>query len=159
MTTETASLGVTQLGVWSFDRFYNFLMTLATRLFSYIAATLSDVDVVWIPTSREVIGMPETVLRFGCIFRDETGRRVTVVADRNSAMARLHPRAVLVLHYVTVETCISIVAHVGVSTRVDKSVRADPHNEAERNAQDKPLCQARVHRTNLSAGGIRRIGT
>lgn len=134
-------------------------MTFATRLFSHIAAALSDVDVIWIPTRREVIGMPETVLRFGYIFRYQTGRRVTIVANRNSAMARLQPAAVLVLHYVTVNTGISIVAHVGVSTRVDKSVRTDPHCEAERYAQDKPLCQARVHRTNLSAGGIRRIGT
>ena len=150
MTPETAGLRVAQLGVRSFDRFHDFLMTFATRLFSYIAATLSDVDVVWIPTCCEVIGMPETVSRFGCIFRYEPGRCMAVVAYGNSAMTRLQPAVELVLHDVAVNTGISVVAHVGVSTRVDKSVRADPHDEAERYAQET-LCQTRIHRTNLSA--------
>lgn len=145
MTTYAAGFRGTHSGVWSFDRFHDLLMTLATRLFSYIAATLSDVDVVRVPTSGEVVGMPEAVLRLGCIFRDETGRRMAVVADGNGAMARLQPAAVLVLHDMTVDTCISIVGHVGISTRIDKRVRADPHDQAERYAQDQPLCQTRIH--------------
>lgn len=87
MTSDTTSLRIAQFGMRSLDRLHDLLVTLPARLFSYRAATLRDVDVVFKPTGSEVVRMPETVLRFGRVFGEEARRRMAVVADSNSAVA------------------------------------------------------------------------
>jgi len=62
-------------------------MTLAASLFRHLAASWCDVDVVFEPPSCEVIGMPETISRFGRVFANEPGRRVAVVANGRASMA------------------------------------------------------------------------
>ena len=62
------------------DRLNNLLMTLSARLFGYSATSRRDVDVVFIPARREIVGVPETILRFSGVLSDESRRCVTIVA-------------------------------------------------------------------------------
>ena len=112
VTANTTRLLIFRSRVRAFDRVDDFLMTLATGLFSNFAAHGCDVYVVFKPAGGEVVGMPETVARFGCVLRDQSGRRVAIVADGDGAMARLYPTAKLVLHHMTVHTRLSVVSHV-----------------------------------------------
>ena len=87
-------------------------MTLPAGLFSYRTTARRDVNVVFEPASREVVRVPEAVLRFSCIFADEAGRRMAIVANRHRTMAGLHPAVKLVLHHMTIDTRFSVVTHV-----------------------------------------------
>lgn len=71
----------------AFNGFHNFLMTLPAGLFGYFTATRRDVNVVFKPTGCEVIRMPETVARFGCVLADESWWRVAIIADGYRSMA------------------------------------------------------------------------
>ena len=64
-------------------------MTLAASLFRHLAASWCDVDVVFEPTSRKVIGMPKASSRLGGVFTDEPGRSVAIVAHSHGSMAGL----------------------------------------------------------------------
>src|SRR5687767_7099691 len=96
----------------AFNRLHNFLMTFAAGLFSYFPPSLRDVNVVFKPARREVVGMPETVACFGCVLANESGRRVAIVAHGDCTMARFHPAAKLLLHDMTIHTRFSVVSHV-----------------------------------------------
>jgi hypothetical protein len=51
----------------AFDGLDDFLVTFPAGLFSYFKAAWRDVNVVFKPAGREVIGMPETITRFRCV--------------------------------------------------------------------------------------------
>jgi hypothetical protein len=89
MTPDAAGLFVGDSRVLTFNRTHDVLMTLSTSRFGHLAAARRDVDVVFEPTSREVIGMPKAIPRFGGVFTDETGRRVAIVANGYVSMAGL----------------------------------------------------------------------
>ena len=110
-------------------------MTLPAGLFSYRTTARRDVNVVFEPSGREVVRMPETVLRFGCIFADETGWCVTIVANSHSTMAGLQPTIKLVLHNVTIHTRFSVVSHVGISASVNEGVGAHTYRHSDRDAE------------------------
>ena len=81
MTANTTDPRIVDFRVRAFNRLHDILMTLATSLFRHGLTTRRDVYIVFKPAGREVVGVPETVLCFGGVFADESGRRVTVVAD------------------------------------------------------------------------------
>ena len=120
-------------------------MTLATGFFSYVTTSRSNVDVVLEPTRGEVIGMPETVSCLGRVFADKPRRRVAVVANCHRSVARLHPTGILFVHYVTVNTCLRVICHVGITPSVNERVRTDADGQAESNAQNDPWRQSKVH--------------
>lgn len=120
----------------AFDSLHDILMTLPASLFSYRATTRRDVNVVFVPAGREVVRMPETILRLGCIFADETGRRVTIVANRHRTMARLQPTTKLVLHNMTIHTRFSVVSHIGIPAGVNEGVGAHTYRHADRDTED-----------------------
>lgn len=86
VTANTTDAHVVDFRVRSFNRLHDIVMTLATRFFRHRTTARRDVNVVFEPTGGEVLGMPETVFRFGGVFADESRRRVTIVADRNRTM-------------------------------------------------------------------------
>ena len=110
-------------------------MTLPASLFSYRATARRDVNVVFVPAGREVVRMPETILRLGCIFADESRRCVTIVANRYRTMARLQPTTKLVLHDMTIHTRFSVVSHVGIPAGVNEGVGANTYGHADRDAE------------------------
>ena len=87
MTTDATGLRIAQPRMWTFNRFHDLLVTFSASLLCHRPPEIGDVNVFVKPTCGEVIRVPETVLRFGGIFCNETRRRVAVVADSNSAMA------------------------------------------------------------------------
>ena len=111
-------------------------MTLSAGLFSYLAASGGDVDVVFKPTGREVVRVPETITRFGHVFGHQARWRVAIVAYGNCAMARLQPAAKLVLHHMTIHTRFRVVGHVRISARVDKRVGTHTQRDSNRHAQN-----------------------
>lgn len=70
-------------GVWTFNSVDYFLMTLPACFFSYLASSWCDLDVVVEPSRREVIGMPETILCFGCVLADQSRWGMAIVANRH----------------------------------------------------------------------------
>ena len=81
VTANTTRLRIINLGVRAFNGLYYFLVTLPAGLFGYRTTTRRDVNVVFKPAGREVVGMPETVFRFGCVLAHEPRRRMAIVAD------------------------------------------------------------------------------
>ena len=126
----------------TFNGLDNVLMTFAAGFFRHFTASRCDVNVVFEPAGGEVVGMPETVSRFGGVLGNETGRRVAIVANRHRTMARLQPTAELVLHDVTIHTRFSIVSHVRIATRVHEGVCANTHGHADRDAEYYPACKS-----------------
>ena len=110
-------------------------MTLAAGLFSYRTTARRDVNVVFEPAGREVVRMPETILRLGCIFADKAGWRMTIVANRHRTMARLQPTTKLVLHHMTIHTRFSVVSHVGIPARVDECIGAHTYGHSDRDTE------------------------
>jgi hypothetical protein len=72
--------------VFAFNSIYDLLMTLPASLFSYLPASGSDVDVVFVPTGGEVVGMPEPIPTLCSVFANESRRRVTIVTNSDSSM-------------------------------------------------------------------------
>ena len=89
MTANTTCLRVFRFRVRAFNRLHDFLVTLAAGLFSYFTPSRRDVNVVFKPARREVVGMPETVARFSGVLRNQSGRCMAIIAYGNCAMARL----------------------------------------------------------------------
>ena len=87
VTANTTRLRIVNFGVRAFDSLHNFLVTFPAGLFSYCTTTRRDVNVVFKPAGCEVVGMPETVLRFSVILGDEAGRRMAIIAHGNCSMA------------------------------------------------------------------------
>ena len=123
----------------SFNRFNNFLMTFATRLFCYFETMLGNAYVVFEPTSREVIRVPEAVACLGGVLADKLRWCMAVVTNGRVAMARLHPCAVLLLHNMAICTGLRIVGQVRITLSVDERVRANANRETKSNAKDDSL--------------------
>lgn len=87
-------------------------MTLSASFLSYFAASWRDLNVVLEPTGGEIIGMPKTIPCLCRVFADKSRRRVAVVADGYSSMARLQPAAILLLHDMAINASFCVVGHV-----------------------------------------------
>ena len=120
-------------------------MTVSASFFSYLTASWCDVDVVLEPTGGEIIGMPETIPCLCRVFADESGRRVAIVADGYSSMARLQPATILLLHDMAINAGFCVIRHIRVTASVDEGVRADTQGQAKGDAQNNPLRHAKLH--------------
>src|SRR5687767_1984900 len=136
VTANATCVLVSRIRVWTFNGLHDLLVALTAGLFSHFTAAWRDVNVVFKPTCREIVGVPETVACFGGVLGYQSRRRVTVIADGHSPMAGLHPTAKLILHDVTIHTGFSIVGHIRVAARVHKGIRADSQQDADRDSQD-----------------------
>jgi len=107
-------------------------MTLATRIFGNAQASTLDLDRFVKLARGKGERMEESMLGFGEILWDKSGRRMTVVAGRDRSMARFDPAIEMVLHDVTVGAGLGIVAQVGCTLRIDKGVASDTYCHADR---------------------------
>src|SRR5688572_19045783 len=112
VTANATSSFISRIRVWTFDSLYDLLMTFAARQFGHLTSARSDVNVVFKPSCREIVRVPETVACFRGVLGDESRRRVTIVAHSYGSMARLHPTIKLVLHDMTIHAGFSIIGHV-----------------------------------------------
>src|SRR5690606_37401883 len=95
------------------------------------AVALGDADRVREAAGGEGEGMIPAVDRLGRVLRDQSRGRVAVVADRDRAVARLGPGAVLLLHHVAVGAGARIVGQVRRAARVAEGVEADPGGQSD----------------------------
>ena len=115
-----------------FNRTDNLLVTLAASSLSNFAPVRRDLNIVREPAGGEVVGMPESVARFGRVFTNKLGRSVTVVANGDRPVARLNPGVVLLIHDVTIDASVRVIGHVRVTPRVDEGVGAHADGETKR---------------------------
>ena len=133
-------------GRWSFNHGRYFRVTLAARVVGDLLIARRDLDGVGIIAAREIERVPETVLRLGGILTNEIRGRVTIIAGRHAAMARLDPAIVLFLHDVTVHASLGIVGEIRRALRVDERVSAHPEREAQSSAQNDASDGRTFHR-------------
>jgi len=112
VTANTTRLCVFGASVRALDSLHDFLMTFPAGFFSYFTASRRDVNVVFKPAGREIVGVPETIACFSGVLTNESGRRMAIVAHSNCSMTRLHPTAKLILHDMTIHTRFSVVGHI-----------------------------------------------
>ena len=108
------------------------LMTFAAGIFGHAPAALLHLDRIVKVARGEGERMKEAVFGFGEILRNESGRRVAVVAGRDRAMARLHLGVEVIPHDVAVGAGVGIVAEIRVALRVNESEAAEPERGADR---------------------------
>ncbi len=120
----------------AFNSLHDGLVTLPASLFSYVSAARRDVYVVFKPAGREVVGVPKSVVRFGCVLGNKSGRCVAIIANRYGSMTGLDPAAELLLHDMTIHTRFGVVGHVGITARVDECVSPDADCQADQDAQN-----------------------
>jgi hypothetical protein len=109
--------------------------------FHDLVVELSDLDGVWIFTAGEVEGVPESVIRFDCVFPDDVMRRMAVVAGCGVVMARLDPAIVLLTHDVTIDAGGGIIRKVRVALGIDERVSANADYEAKRDCENQRRCR------------------
>src|SRR5687767_10084742 len=102
MTARAGQPASRAVGVRGIDREGQLTVTFAARLLGNIMVARGDPQRIRVASGREVERMPESVLRFGPVLRDEPRWSVAVVADGNRSMARARPRVKVILHDVAV---------------------------------------------------------
>ena len=75
-------------------------------------------NVVFEVTGSEGIRMEEAVYGLGPILRYQPRRSVTVIANSDVAMTRLHPARPLFFHNVTIRACGRVVGQIGTATSI-----------------------------------------
>ncbi len=80
--------------------------------------------------------MPESIRSFGRVLSHEAGRRMAIVANRNGAMARLDPAAVMLAHHVAIRARCRIVGQIRAAFGVNKRISAKSSGEAKRYAEN-----------------------
>ena len=115
-----------------FDFVNNVLMTFAAGVLRDAPAAVFHLDgfVKFVRGERK--RMEESVIRFRKIFRNDSRRRMTVVARRDRAMAGLYPTVQVVLHDVAIGAGLGIVAEIRRAFGVGERVTADAHRQTER---------------------------
>ena len=90
-------------------------------------------DIVFEVTRSEGIGMEEAIYGLGPILWYEPRRSVTVIADSDVTMARLHPAGPLFFHNVTIRACGWIVGQIRTPTSVAEREQGDAAKSANHN--------------------------
>src|SRR5210317_583435 len=84
---------------------------------------------------REALGVMPAVVRFGDVLADKVVRKMTIDTNGYCMVARFLPRVVLRLHDMAVDTNLGIVAEIGQTFRIQKGIRANPQEDADRDGQ------------------------
>jgi hypothetical protein len=117
------------------DHFSDIIVALEACLVGNPVIPRSDDDVIRKSAGGEGQGVIHAVEGFGEVLREESGRGVAVVTDRDCMMGRPSPAFELLAHDVAVGAGGRIVRHVGGSARVSEGVNANPKKEADRETE------------------------
>src|ERR1044072_5670914 len=110
VTTNTGQ--IVTVAMQSFDCLYYFLMALPASLLCHLAVMRLNAQRFGEAARRESKRMPESVGSLGSILCDKAQRRMALVAGRHSAMARLDPPVIVLLHDVAVGAGRRIVSQI-----------------------------------------------
>jgi len=99
-------------------------MTILAGALRYPFVVAPDLDNVGKSACGECQGVKESVRCFGGVFPEEIMWCVAIVAGRYGVMAACQPGRIIFLHHMAVRTALRIIAQVGVSLGVHKSVEA-----------------------------------
>lgn len=128
-------------------------MAFPARSLGNLAIVRLDPQRIWKFAGSKSKRMPESIRSIGCVLCHKAGRRVAIVANRDGAMARLDPAAVMLAHHVTIRARRRIVGQIRATFSVNKRVSADARGEANRNAENhsanheffvEPFFQAKI---------------
>lgn len=109
---------------------HDFLVTLAARLIGNFQILRLNLQRLVKAARGERERMPKAIRSLGRILAGESGRRMTVVADGHSVVARFDPGAVMIPHDVTVSACRRVIRQVGTSSSIDERVGANPGGQS-----------------------------
>ena len=131
------------------DRGGDVFMAAAAGVFDDSMVEFRDLDRVWIPTGREVKGMPEAVIGFHGILAENVVGRMAVIAGGGRAVAGFQPGIVLRPHHMTIRASFGVVREIGVPLGVDKGKSAEPDQQAQRDAEQQGIAKRGVHSSRM----------
>ena len=131
--------------VRAFDRLNNFAVAFAARAFRYSVIARFDAQWVGVFAGCERERMPESVLGFRRILRNETRWCVAIVARCHRPVARFNPRVVMLLHDVAIRARLRIVGEIGAAFGVDKRVTSHSSRQAHRNPDRRTFDYPSLH--------------
>jgi hypothetical protein len=118
--------------VRGFDGGDDGLMAFAAGVFGDVVISWFDLNWIGKVACGERKRMPETVIGFAGVFQDEIVRRVAIIADGDTVMARFDPGIEMVLHNVAIGARGRIVREVRTALRINERVGPDadgkPHD-------------------------------
>jgi hypothetical protein len=126
------------------DGIDNRLVTVTAGILGDAPVAVCDPKRIRISPSREVEGMPETVLRFCRVFADEVVRRVTVVAGSGPMTASL-PGCEVLAHYVAIGARSGIIREIRSAFGIPKGENPKTGCKSERDRsgnREAPFGQA-----------------
>jgi hypothetical protein len=133
------------------DRFGEFVMAFAAGALRHVLVAWRDAQRIRIATCREVERMPEAVLGLGQVLRNDSGRRVTVIADRDRCVAGPRPGGEVIAHDVSVRARAGIIGEIGIAASVHEGVGAHAEEQADAHCCHE-ADQARAHQAALASG-------
>ena len=138
MTTNTRDRRV--IGLHRFHIMHDIVMTFTACAFGDTAATILDLNRFVKVASGKSERMKKSVFRLGEVLWNEAGRRVTIIAGGNGTMTRLCPAIEMVLHNMTIDASLRIVAEIRSTFGIDESVAANacncPQRQSYRNRKE-----------------------
>lgn len=121
MATDTGEILAAEFGV---DLMHDLGMAFSAGILGDLLVPRGDFDRIFEVTGRECDGMVPAVETFGEVLRNQTRRRMTVVANRHRVMAGFRPRFEMIFHHVAIHAGFRIIAQIGVPVREKKRVGA-----------------------------------
>ena len=119
------------------DVVYDLFVTFEASLIRNSVVTAGNSDVFGKVLRRESQRVVESVERFRHILAENTGGRMTVVANRSLSVAALHPAFVLFSHYMAVSACSRIVRHVRSALGIAERVHANPDENPDKHCKQR----------------------
>jgi len=138
MTTDTRS--VVRRGMFrgrAFNHFNDTGVTFSASIVGDLLIAFGDLNRIRIVARREIERMPEAVLRLGGILANEISRRVAVITGRYTAMARLDPTIILILHDMAIHASLGIIGHVRAALGIDERESTHPERNAKSSAENR----------------------
>ena len=93
----------------------------------------------------EIVRVPKSVERFCRVFANQIVWRVTVVTRCDRFVTGFLPTVELFVHYVAIGTGKRVIAHIGVTLRIDKREQTDADRGTDGNSDNHKLYDLHVH--------------
>jgi len=133
------------------DALNNFRVAFQACRLGHSKVALRDNDFVGEPATREGKRVKEAVNRFRRVLRNQSGRRMAIVADGNLAVARFHPAAQVLSHHMAIGARLWVVAEVGRALRITECIETDAEKGSHGNAEKDCSSRAAPLTSNIAS--------
>ncbi len=106
-----------------------------TRVLGYFSVTRLDPQRIWVVVKGKCQRVKEAIVGLGNPLSDRIMRKMAVVTDSDIVMARLLPGVVGLLHHVTVDTALGIVAEITGPFAVPERERTQAKHDPQKNRE------------------------